>query len=471
MRFLISIFVCVLIVSACQGRTITVDDDGPADFNNIQAAINDANNGDTVEVQPGIYTGTGNRDIDFLGKAITVRSTDPNDPCVVTVTIIDCNGSGAEYHRGFNLDNGEGPNSVVNGLTIMNGYFDYGGGILCNYSSPTIMNCIIKANEASSGGGGILVVTAGSNPKIINNLLIGNKASDGAAIYTGSSSPEIINCTIKTNEASSYGGGIFCSISTPKIINSLLTGNKADNGGAIYATSSGCVPEIINCTVSGNKAVVGSGVRSFSGAECNVNNCIFENNTGDYLVFRHGGLKKSYIFVDFSIVQSSWSGTGNIVADPCFAAPGYWGDVNDTNTPVEPNDPNAVWVEGDYHLQSAAGRWDPNAKVWVHDANTSIAIDAGDPNSDWTAELWPHGKRINMGAYGGTPQASMSSSGIGNIANLNNDIGDNVNLFDLALLVDKWLYEEVLLSADLDRDGFVDFDDFDIFAENWLAGI
>ena len=55
-------------------RGICVDDDGPADFNNIQAAINDANDGDRITVADGTYTGNGNRDIDFLGKAITVHS-------------------------------------------------------------------------------------------------------------------------------------------------------------------------------------------------------------------------------------------------------------------------------------------------------------------------------------------------------------------------------------------------------------
>ena len=59
-------------------------------------------------------------------------------------------------------------------------------------------------------------------------------------------------------------------------------------------------------------------------------------------------------------------------------------------------------VNGDYHLKSQTGRWNPNTQSWVMDANTSPCIDAGDPNSDWKAELWPHGKRINMGAYGGT---------------------------------------------------------------------
>jgi hypothetical protein len=87
------------IAGTAAGRTITVDDDSPADFDNIQAAINDANDGDTVVVLPGTYTGDGNRDIDFRGKAITVRSTDPNDPTVAAATIIDCNGTKEDPHR------------------------------------------------------------------------------------------------------------------------------------------------------------------------------------------------------------------------------------------------------------------------------------------------------------------------------------------------------------------------------------
>ena len=116
-------------------------------------------------------------------------------------------------------------------------------------------------------------------------------------------------------------------------------------------------------------------------------------------------------------------------------------------------------------MQSVAGRWDPNSETWVTDANMSLCIDAGDPSSDWTAELWPHGKRINMGAYGCTPQASMSLSDAGNIADLDGDgdVDDN----DTVLFADKWLYEQVLLSEDLDRNGFVDFADFAIFAYNF----
>jgi len=118
------LFVAVVLTVAvlCQARIITVDNDGPADFNNIQAAIDDANDGDTVEIQLGTYTGLGNRDIDFVGKVVTVCSTDPNDPSVVAATIIDCNGTAEEPHRGFYFHSGEDANSILDGFTIINGY-------------------------------------------------------------------------------------------------------------------------------------------------------------------------------------------------------------------------------------------------------------------------------------------------------------------------------------------------------------
>ena len=56
------------------------------------------------------------------------------------------------------------------------------------------------------------------------------------------------------------------------------------------------------------------------------------------------------------------------------------------------------WVEGDYHLKSQAGRWDPYSQSWVQDEVTSPCIDTGDPNSNWGQEVWPHGGRVNMGA-------------------------------------------------------------------------
>ena len=92
-------------------------------------------------------------------------------------------------------------------------------------------------------------------------------------------------------------------------------------------------------------------------------------------------------------------------ADPLFANIGYW-DSNDT--PDDPNDD--FWVDGDYHLKSQAGRWDPNSESWVVDDITSPCIDAGDPNSPVGDEPEPNGDRVNMGAYGGTAEASKSGA-------------------------------------------------------------
>jgi len=117
------------------------------------------------------------------------------------------------------------------------------------------------------------------------------------------------------------------------------------------------------------------------------------------------------VYSDIAGVGGAWSGVGNKNVDPAFVMPGYWANPNDLTKPASPDDQSAVWVHGYYHLMSKAGRWDPVTKTWVKDAVTSPCIDAGDPASLVGAEPSPNGNRINMGAYGGTSQASLSTSG------------------------------------------------------------
>ena len=143
MRELIFILLCLLLTIPCVAGIITVDVNGPADFNNIQAAIDAANNGDVVEIQPGTYTGPNNYNIDFKGKAITVRSIDPNDPNTIDATMIDIHKPGVYV---FYFHNGETSSSIVAGLTIINNDCD---GILCINSSPTITHCRLKADNNS----------------------------------------------------------------------------------------------------------------------------------------------------------------------------------------------------------------------------------------------------------------------------------------------------------------------------------
>lgn len=94
-------------------------------------------------------------------------------------------------------------------------------------------------------------------------------------------------------------------------------------------------------------------------------------------------------------------------------------------------------------------------------------IGAGDPTSDYCGELWPHGGRINMGAYGNTPEASMSLDDTkGCIADLNCD--GRVDIADYGMLSGKWMLEQYLLKEDMDRNGHVGTCDAAILCQHWL---
>ncbi len=145
--------------------------------------------------------------------------------------------------------------------------------------------------------------------------------------------------------------------------------------------------------------------------------------------------------------------------------PGVGGTLNWLSGNIDSDPYFADKANSDCHLKSTAGRWDPNTNTWAIDDQNSPCIDTGDPNSEWTQELWPHGKRINMGAFGQTPQASMSTSTTGNIADLNNN--GSVDWTDLKIFTGKWPEQELLLAKDINRDGIVNSKDYAFFADNW----
>ena len=302
MRGMTYLFLFLLLVIPCSGATITVNWDGSGDYTTIQAAINDANDFDTVIVADGTYTGSGNRNLDFGGKAITVRSTEPNNPAVVAATIIDCQGSS----RGFYFHSGETSASILSGVTIYDGYVDgRGGGIYCYQSNPTIRNCKIWDNRGDDGGG--INCHHYSSPTIENCLILNNTAYDGRDGYGGGiccdyySSPVIRNCVIKGNNCySNSGGGISCLYKCkPKIRNCTIVNNDAeDYAGGIFISNS----------VQGSPTV---------------QNCIVWNNTAwrpnpEIAVYYGGAIPVSY-----SDVKDGYPGTGNINSNPSFEADSY----------------------------------------------------------------------------------------------------------------------------------------------------
>lgn len=504
MNKLVFTLICLLPILTSQAATITVDDDGPADFDNIPDAINSSAPGDTIVVSPGTY----NRRISFNSKAITLTGGNPDDPNIVQATIIAVD---ADYSVDFNF--AEGNDSVLTGFTVT------GRGIHCNGASPTISKNIITDcsnygiygennaapiisgntitsnrlqgvyfchgpitnNLISQNQGGIAYCDGpivdnvisensetgfgrGGGLSFCRGLITGNIITDNYAIYKGGACYEctggIIGNLISGN-SSSIAGGALCNC-RGRIFNNIIAGNHSGSGGGLFSCA-----QVYNNTIVGNRArISGGGLAQCPG---HVNSNIIAFNRAASV----GGIDGSSI----SSYNAFWSnedahfgggtsaGTGDIIADPLFATDGYW-DAN--GTPEETDD---FWVNGDFHLKSQTGRWSEADRQWIADAVTSPCVDAGDPDSDWTRELWPHGKHVNIGVYGRTAHASMSPSDAGSAANLNPDVDDVDNWVDhsdLALFTDKWLSDEAPLAQDFDRNGVVDFVDFAILIANWL---
>jgi len=270
MRKILFAIVCFSFVITCPAATITVKPDGTGDQPTIQAAIVDANNGDEVVLEPGTYTGPGNRDIDFLGKPITVRSTNPNNPAIVAATIINCNIP--VYSFAFIFISDEGRDSILDGLTITG---NWSFGIHCDRSGPTIRNCIITANEV-----GIFCYVY-SNPKISNCRIINNTDHGryGAGIYLGDSCQvEITGCEISGNSSAQGVGGIYTEFRNHIVItDSVITGNSGEYCGGIGRrpwSFPGTTIEMTNCVVTGN---TGIGIRAHN---LTASNCKINNNTG-----------------------------------------------------------------------------------------------------------------------------------------------------------------------------------------------
>jgi hypothetical protein len=95
------LIIAALAIAPAHADTLHV----PGEYATIQDAIDASVDGDIVEIADGTYTGAGNKNLDFGGRAITVRSA-AGDP---TFCIIDCEDDG----RGFYFHCDEGPDSIV----------------------------------------------------------------------------------------------------------------------------------------------------------------------------------------------------------------------------------------------------------------------------------------------------------------------------------------------------------------------
>jgi len=363
-----------------------------------------------------------------------------------TITNCTFRGNGATYGGGMSNYNNSNP--TLTNCTFIGNSAGGGGGMYNRESSPTLSNCTFTGNTAGTGGG---MYNWESNPTLSGCSFIGNWGGFGGGIYSYLSSPIIANCTISENIAAAnvglgggglayfrgsptitncvisgnrsswYGGGVCYFIGTGgvpsggiSITGCIITGNKAkQDGGGIYCSS--YITKIANCTVAGNAAKWGGGMWNGS-RQSTLTNCTFTRNSAEEsggaicnsdptltltncILWADTPEEIGYFFVSvtsvltYCDVQGGWSGEGNIDTDPFFAETGYWADANDPNIVVEPNDPNAVWIDGDYHLLAG-----------------SPCIDAADPNyvaepneTDLDGKPRVIGAQIDMGAYEYSP--------------------------------------------------------------------
>ncbi len=274
----------------------------PGEYPTIQAALDAADEGDVIVVADGTYTGPGNQDLTFGGKALLLRSENGPAGC-----IIDCAGTGT----GIRSIYGGPRQAVVWGLTIT-GAAD--GGIWCG-DCATIANCLIVGNAGSYGGG----IRCGRS-KIVGCCIVGNTATDrGGGVYGGR--PLIVNCTFSANRADGWGGAVGAvEGGRPRLVNCILTSNMAEYGGGV---SSGVSSEVklTNCTFSGNWATYGRAVDCGSIApyypsSVEMANCILWDG-GDE-IWLEGD---SSVIITYSDVYGGWPGEGNTDADPLFVDP------------------------------------------------------------------------------------------------------------------------------------------------------
>ncbi len=482
----------------------------------IQIAINLAQNSDVIELLSYEYIGQGNHDIDFLGKEITLRSADPEDPNIVASTIINCLGSSDEHHRGFYFHQNENGNAILDGLTIKNGYAEKGGGILIENASPTIRRCVITQNQTIDA--------------TVEDLdyEIWDDGGDGAGLYIDTSSVFIDRCNIIQNTTGSgahavplrggRGAGLFAINSNVTILDSMIRENTTgDNGpwtleewrsvdgadgGGIYSDQTNLI--IDRCSIIGNSAGLGG-----SSGDC------IKGSSGG----RGGGIySSSTLLISHSVITNNASGDGGGGNCDDFPSPTDGGDggngggiycsdaiiinctITQNQTGVgghhgtaggEPGSPglgkgiygtqltelinSIVWEEGadavvgmncnnvqfnnlsnglclgqngninadplfvsGYYLSSTQGHWDPNNQNWIIDSVTSPSVDAGSDASNYAMEPFPHGGRINMGAFGGTQFASKGKTFSPSDLNLDGQVDTD----DILLFSSYWLMQE-----------------------------
>jgi hypothetical protein len=283
-----------------------------------------------------------------------------------------------------------------------------GGGLSNERGTVVVKDCEFLDNHAANGGGGIYHESGFA--LFVHCLFRGNSSRDGSGAIQSSGWLGLRYCTFADNRGQADAGAVACHADDAEIDHCLFYNNSARDEGAIFV-GGGSHLSMDHSTLSRNFTTQGPAGGIYCqrpyhdptagyvpGGTLTARNCIF---WGNHIL--HGILVDGQVMPYLDQINAEpnaatvryccvlgwtpqYGGTRNTGADPLFAAP----DQND------------------FHLKSQAGRWDAASLTWATDEVTSPCIDAGDPTDPVADEPQPNGGRVNMGAYGGTWEASIS---------------------------------------------------------------
>jgi hypothetical protein len=463
--FAFSFFAALAAPAAAAAATLHVDDDATAanpdgttqnPYKTVQAAVAAAADGDTIQVAKGLYgaVSLSNKEVYLYGGYagagdFSEATRDPGanatfvegDASTPAFTLFDAKQSIVDgfvvtnSRHGFVVDSDDFTNSqptlaapIIRGNLIeRNGNAtETGGGLALDHCNAQIVNNVIRQNDGRRGAAissdcWTLVISGNQitdnvghedhagglnltgHVTVHANFIKGNRIGDslgygwggGALAYNQGTVAHFSYNIWTANHAPSIGAALFVDDGAVATVDHdiFYAQDCADEGGQGvyvdgYSNTIGSMVTLTNVTIAGNhctNANGGGAVYVERVSHVDVISSILWDNGADEL---HTD-DTSSISVTYSDVHQATPGAGNINADPLFFAP----------------------ASGDFHEKSTAGRFDPVTRTWVTDAVMSPAIDKGDPGGDYSMEPGPNGERINMGAYGGTPEASMGGPG------------------------------------------------------------
>ncbi|MBI5433503.1 MAG: hypothetical protein HZA52_11800 [Planctomycetes bacterium] len=236
-----------LVPDACDAQSIYyVDDDAPpggdgsfaSPFLALRDGVDAAFPGDQVVVLDGLYLGPDNRDVDFGGKTLIVRSQNGPANCV-----IDCQHAG----RAFRVHSQEAVGTRIDGLTIRNGIAttpSSGGAIVVeSASNADVTRCVFEANWAQSGGAIAIVGRADAAVHVADCAFSANAAAISGGAIASARSLLVTNCRFDGNSAMAGGAlSVDATISGPMTVDlghcEFRNNVAGDAGGAIHVSQS-----------------------------------------------------------------------------------------------------------------------------------------------------------------------------------------------------------------------------------------